>query len=75
MLQVHENVDFCKYMSVKRNVSVLQSNAVLHRTKMNHIWIQTSFNTPYEAHLKTQRFAWVKIEKNAVKSQDFLKIT
>ena len=32
--------------------------------------MQISFNTPYQAHLKTQRFAGVKKEKNVVKSQD-----
>ena len=36
---------------------------------MNHIWTQISYNPPHEAHLKNQRIAFVKKEKNAMKSQ------
>ena len=45
--------------------------------KMNHIWTQISYNTPYQAHLNKQlKFAWVKKEKHAVKSQHhFSKLT
>ena len=38
--------------------------------KINHIWTQISFNSPIiKSTSKTKRFAWVKMEKNAVKSQ------
>ena len=36
---------------------------------MNHIWTQISWITPYEAHLKNRRDAFVKKEKNEGKSQ------
>ena len=40
---------------------------------MNNAWIQISYNTPYWAHLKkSQRFAWVKNEKNAVKLHEVI---
>ena len=43
---------------------------------MNHIWTQINYSTPYQAHLKTQRFAYVKMEKNVVKSLGrFSKVT
>ena len=39
----------------------------IHLIKMNHIWTQISFSFPHEAHLKNQRVAFVKKEKNVVK--------
>ena len=36
---------------------------------MNHIWTLISYITPYEAHLKNQRVAFVKKEKNVMKLQ------
>ena len=41
----------------------------IHPIKMNHIWIQISYSSPHEAHLKIQRVAFVKKEKNLVKLQ------
>ena len=41
----------------------------IHPIKIRNIWTQTSHSTPYEAHLKNQRTAFVRKEKNAVKSQ------
>ena len=35
----------------------------------NHISTLMSYSTPYEAHLKNQRVAFVKKEKSAVESQ------
>ena len=40
----------------------------IHHIKINHIWTQISYNSPREAHLKNQRIAFVKKEKNPVKS-------
>ena len=37
---------------------------------MTHNWAQISYNTPYQAHLRKQTFARVKMEENAVKSQE-----
>ena len=43
----------------------------IHCIKINHIWTQISYSYPYLAHLKKKkRFAWVKKETNAVKSQE-----
>ena len=41
----------------------------IHHIKINHIWTQISYSFPYEAHLKNQRVAFVKKEKNLMKSQ------
>ena len=41
----------------------------IHNIKINHIWTQISYSTPYEALLQNQRDAFVKKEKNAVKLQ------
>ena len=41
----------------------------IRHIKINHILTQISYNSPYEAHLKNQRNAFVKKEKNVVKSQ------
>ena len=43
--------------------------AKIHRIKINHIWTQISYSSLHEAHLKYQRFTFVKKEKNAVKLQ------
>ena len=37
--------------------------------KMNHTWTQISYSSLHEVHLKNQRDALVKKEKNVVKSQ------
>ena len=37
---------------------------------MNNIWTQIIYSSPHEAHLKNQRVAFVKKEKNAVKLQN-----
>ena len=37
--------------------------------KMNHIWTLISYSSPHEAHLKIQRVAFVKKEKNEVKHE------
>ena len=52
-------------MSFKRNI-FRATLTKIHRIKINHSWIQISYSSPYEAHLKkthTQRVAWVKKEK------------
>ena len=36
----------------------------IHHIKVIHIWTLISYCTPYEAHLKNQRVAFVKKEKN-----------
>ena len=36
------------------------------------IWISISYSSPYEAHLKNPKFAFVKKEKKAVKSQEII---
>ena len=36
---------------------------------MNHIWIQNSYSSPYEAHLQKQRVTCVKKERLSVISQ------
>ena len=41
----------------------------MYHIKMNHIWTQISYSSPHEAHLKNQRVAFVKKEKNVVKLQ------
>ena len=49
------------------------SHTKIHQIKINHIWTQIShYGTPYEAHLKNQRVAFVKQLKNAVKLQTFV---
>ena len=40
----------------------------IHHIKIN-IWTLVSYSTLYEAHLKNQRVAFVKKEKNVVESQ------
>ena len=58
-------------LSIKRN-SYHFFRATLtkiHNIKINYIWTQISYCSPYEAHLKKSRIAFVKKEKNAVKSQ------
>ena len=41
----------------------------IHHIKINHIWTLISYSTPYETHLKYQRVAFVKKDKNVVKLQ------
>ena len=41
----------------------------IHHIKMNHLWAQISYSPLHEAHLKNQRVAVVKKEKNVVKLQ------
>ena len=41
----------------------------MHHIKLNHTRTQISYSSPYEAHLKNQRVAFVKKEKNSVKLQ------
>ena len=43
----------------------------IYHIKIHHfnIWTQVSYSTPYEAHLKRQRVAFIKKEKNVVKLQ------
>ena len=36
---------------------------------MDHIWTQIRYSSPHEAHLKIQRVAYVKEERNEVKLQ------
>ena len=45
---------------------------LIQSIKMNHIWTQIHYSYPYQAHLKKHRFAWVKKEKNVVKSQEVI---
>ena len=45
----------------------LERHAKIHRIKINHIWIQISYSSPYEAYLKVQKVVCVKTEKIAVK--------
>ena len=59
-------------LSVKRNLSLLQSDTKIHHIKMNHIWTLISHSNPYEAYPKNQRVAFVKKEKNVVKSQEVI---
>ena len=53
-------------LSVKRNLSLLQSDAHI---KINQILTQRSYSSPHEAHLKNQRVAFIKKKKNTVKLQ------
>ena len=53
-------------LSVKRNLSLLQSDAHI---KINQIWTQRSYSSPHEAHLKNPRVAFIKKKKNTVKLQ------
>ena len=41
----------------------------IHVVKLNNIWTQRSFNTPYLEYLKNTRFSPVKKKKNMVKSR------
>ena len=40
-----------------------------HCIKINHIYTQIGYSSPYEAHLKNKTVAFAKKEKNAMKSQ------
>ena len=37
--------------------------------KIDHIWTLISYSSPYEAHLKNEKVAFVKKDKSVVKSQ------
>ena len=45
----------------------------IHNIKVNHIWTEITYYSSHDAHLKNQRVAFVKKEKNAVKSQKVFK--
>ena len=44
-------------LSVKRNLSLLQSDTKIQSMIMIQNWAQISYNTPYQAHKKKQFFA------------------
>ena len=57
-------------LSVKRNCHFFRAMLTKIQMKINHIWTQISYSSPYEAHLKNQMVAFGKKEKkSSVKSQ------
>ena len=48
------------------------SKETYHFFRATHIKMKISYNSPYQAHLKTIKFAWVKNEQNKVKSQEVI---